>query len=143
MEDGVLKGKDGKPFTCMLTTYLMSIAKFKYLEYVRDHPHVELYADNKKGNSDTNDAEDNNYINMLYGDEETIQLEIIAEILSHMSPRCNEILVKFYYEEKKLETIMNEIQSIKSKDALKTKKHKCMENLRTSVNNMYHQYLNH
>jgi hypothetical protein len=143
VEDGVLKGKDGEPFTSLLTTYLMSIAKFNYLEYVRDHPHIEQYADNTNGNIGEDGIEDNDYINMLYGDEETIQLEIIADILSHMSPRCNEILVKFYYEEKKLETIMSEIGSISSKDSLKTKKHKCMENLRTSANNMYHQYLNH
>jgi hypothetical protein len=140
VEDGVLKGKDSKPFTSLLTTYLMSIAKFNYLEFVRDHPHIEQYEDNMK--VDDTEGYDYGNMNMLYGDKETIQLEIIADILSHMSPRCNEILVKFYYEEKKLETIMAEIQSISSKDALKTKKHKCIENLRASANNIYQQYLN-
>jgi DNA-directed RNA polymerase specialized sigma24 family protein len=143
VEDGVLKGKDGKPFTSLLTTYFMSIAKFNYLEYVRDHPHVVLYEDNKNRDTGDNDVEGNDYIDMVYDDAENIQLEIIADILSHMSPRCNEILVKFYYEEMKLETIMDTIKSIGSKDSLKTKKHKCMEYLRTSANNIYNQYLNH
>lgn len=37
VEDGMLKGKEGMPFTGKLTTYFMGIAKNKYREWVRDH----------------------------------------------------------------------------------------------------------
>lgn len=139
VEEGVLKGKDGQPLSCTLTTYFMRIAKIKYLEFVRSHPlHISL-DDNV---SDT-DVDRDEYIDLLYGREEDIQLQIIADCISHMSARCNEILVKFYYEEKDLDTILVEIPSIESKNALKTKKFKCMEALREAVNTIYNNYLNH
>lgn len=37
VEDGVLKGPDGKPFKSALTTYLFSIASNKYKEWCRDN----------------------------------------------------------------------------------------------------------
>lgn len=51
-----------------------------------------------------------------------MMLEIIADIISHMSPRCSQILTKFYYEEKKLEIILKEMPTIESYAALKTKR---------------------
>ena len=36
-KDGLLYGKNGKPFTSTLTTYFMAIARLKYLEWVRGH----------------------------------------------------------------------------------------------------------
>ena len=82
------------------------------------------------------------YINMLYDSEDNNMLDIIADIISHMSKRCNEILSKFYYEEKDLDTILQEIPTIESKNALKSKKHKCMESLRSSAKELYLKYLN-
>ena len=82
------------------------------------------------------------YINMLYDSEDNKMLDIIADVISHMSERCCEILSKFYYEEKDLDTILFEIPTIGSKNALKTKKHKCMELLRNSAKNIYCNYLN-
>jgi hypothetical protein len=87
-----------------------------------------------------NEAE---YMDMLYDDRENVQLEIIADIISRMSERCYEILSKFYYEGKDLDRILIEIPSVESKNALKTKKHKCMETLRTSANETYKRYLNY
>ena len=37
VEDGVLKGKNGEPFTSTLTTYFMGIARLKFLEWTRQH----------------------------------------------------------------------------------------------------------
>ena len=79
---------------------------------------------------------------MLYDSEENTMLDIIADIISQMSERCREILSKFYYEEKDLDTILSEVSTIDSKDALKTKKHKCMESLRKSAKDIYNRYLN-
>ena len=82
------------------------------------------------------------YADMLYDSEENTMLDIIADIISQMSERCREILSKFYYEEKDLDTILSEVSTIDSKDALKTKKHKCMESLSKLAKDIYNRYLN-
>ena len=142
VEDGIVMGKDNKPLNGSILTYFMSIARNKYLEYGREHP---VYADPETELGRLLRAEGfdpNEYIDMLYDSGENLMLEIIADVISHMSERCCEILSKFYYEEKDLDTILLEIPTIDSKNALKTKKHKCMEALRTSAKKIYHNYLN-
>ncbi len=140
--DGRVMGKNGEPLRGSLLTYFMGIARIKYLEWGREHPvhtdpETEMGRKIKKEGFDTR-----HYINMLYDSDDNKMLDIIADIISHMSERCSEILSKFYYEEKDLDTILLEIPTIDSKNALKTKKHKCMESLRTSARNIYHNYLN-
>lgn len=142
VSDGRVMGKNNEPLSGSILTYFMGIARIKYLEWVREHP---TYADpetemGRKIKEEGFDAQQ--YINMLYDSEDNKMLDIIADVISHMSERCCEILSKFYYEEKDLDTILLEIPTIGSKNALKTKKHKCMESLRTSARNIYHNYLN-
>lgn len=136
-------GKNGIPLSGSIRTYFMGIAKLKYLEWVREHPY---YADpeTEMGQKIREEGfDESEYMQMLYGDSETVQLEVIADIISHMSERCYEILTKFYYEDKDLDTILKEIPTMISKNALKTKKHKCMESLRASANETYKRYLNY
>ena len=142
VSDGRVMGKNNEPLSGSILTYFMGIARFKYLEWGREHPpYVDLETENGgKTKNERFDAQQ--YINMLYDSEDNKMLDIIADVISHMSERCREILSKFYYEEKDLDTILLEIPTIDSKNALKTKKHKCMESLRTSAKNIYHNYLN-
>lgn len=142
VEDGIVMGKDNKPLNGSILTYFMSIARNKYLEYGREHP---VYADPETESGYLLCAEGfdpNKDIDLLYDSDENVMLDIIADILSHMSPRCSQILTKFYYEEKKLETILKEMPTIESYDALKTKKNKCMNNLRQSAREIYKRKLN-
>lgn len=141
VDDGIVMGKDAKPLNGSILTYFMSIARNKYLEYVREHP---VYTDpetelgrllRKEG------FNPNEYTDMLYDSGENMMLEIIADIISHMSPRCSQILTKFYYEEKKLEIILKEMPTIESYAALKTKKNKCMNMLRKSAREIYYRKL--
>ena len=139
IEDGVLKGKNGKPFTSSLTTYFMGIAKLKYKEWVRDHPigpHIEPENGKKLGIKSDEDL----YRDILYDEGETAMLSIIADCISRMSERCNQILTLFYYEEKSLDEILDIIPSYKSKNALKTEKNKCMNTLRESANAIYKRF---
>ena len=140
-EDNVVKGKDDKPLSGSIRTYFMGIARLKYLEWYREHP---LSADpetemGKKIRS--HGFDESEYLDMLYGDSVNTQLEILSDLISNMSERCYEILTKFYYEDKDLDKILEEIPSIESKNSLKTKKHKCMENLREVANETYNRYL--
>lgn len=136
VEDGVLRGKEGKAFTGKLTTYFMKIAKLKYLEWVKETTFVP-YTD-----------EEMTKLRQLYKDlvfddgqdDDEAKYRIIEECVSHMSERCCQILTMFYYERKTLDQIMDELPSFSEKDALKTAKYKCMQKLHDSANAIYNQY---
>ena len=81
-------------------------------------------------------------ITWLYDSDDETMLEIIADCISKMSKQCNQILTMFYYEEKTLDDIMTELSTFESKNALKTRKYKCMEELRKSAKSIYRRYLN-
>ena len=98
VEDGIVMGKDNKPLNGSILTYFMSIARNKYLEYGREHP---VYADpeTELGRLLRKEGFDpNEYIDMLYDSGENLKIDIIADVISHMSPRCSQILTKFYPE---------------------------------------------
>ena len=136
VEDGELRGKEGKAFTGKLTTYFMSIAKLKYLEWVRKTTFVPYTTDEITTLTDL-------YKDLLFDDsldEDEVKFRIIEECISHMSERCSQILTKFYYEMKTLDQIMEELTTFISKDALKTAKYKCMQTLHESANSIYNRY---
>lgn len=131
VSEGRVMGKNDEPSTSSILTFFISIAKNKYREWARKNPsYVDIDTSKKQ------------YADMLYDSEDNKMLEIISDVISHMSEQCSKILSKFYYEEKDLDTILMEIPTITSKNALKTKKYKCMESLRNSANNIYSNYLN-
>ena len=140
VKDGILMGKDGKPLKGCLLTYFMGIAKFKYLEFVRENP-IKPNLDSLLNKE--NEYSKNELISIMYGHTDNIQLDIISDLLSKMSERCREILTKFYYEEKNLDRILIEIPSITTKEALKTRKHKCLTTLKETANSIYKNYLNY
>ena len=139
VEDGELKGKDGDAFSGKLTTFFMSIARLKYLEWVRKNLH--LYTDEEEERC-RRKQEIELYKTLLYDRNDETMLEIIADCISKMSKQCDQIITMFYYEEKTLDDIMIELKTFDSKDALKTRKYKCMEELRHSAKQIYHRYLN-
>ncbi len=154
VEDGVLKGKNGEPFTSNLTTYLMSIAKNNNKELVRDINKDKLIGDFTP-HTTKNDCDDDGYTIIdtvaseplcespfLDSSYEMVMREIVADTIANMSERCSQILKLFYYEEMKLDRIMDELKSFTSKDALKTAKNKCMDKLKVAAREKYRNYLN-
>lgn len=142
VEDDIVMGKGNEPLSGSILTYFMSIARNRYLEYGRENP---VYADPRTELGRLLREEGfnpNEYIDMLYDSNENMMLEIIADVISHMSPRCSQILTKYYYEEKKLEVLLQEMPTITSYDALKTKKNKCLNTLRKSAKEIYKRKLN-
>lgn len=130
VEDDVLMGKDGKPITCTLTTYLMAIAKRKYMEYVRDVRKAQRHKDL---------ANAERMAIAVYESADTERIDVIADCIGHMSERCCQILTLFWYQEMTLDEIMKALPTFSSKDALKTEKYKCMERLRKAANDRYQQ----
>lgn len=138
-ENGEVRGKNGEPLSGKLTTYFMGIAKLKYLEWARHNLRGPI-AINEERRRKRQEME--LFKDILYDEETEMMHEFIAECISHMSERCNQILTMFYYEEKTLDDIIIEIPTFESKNALKTAKYKCMETLRNSAKSIYHRYLN-
>lgn len=139
VENGILKGKEGKAFTGKLTTYLMGIARLKYLEWTRENSSGEHCADEE---IQQREQELEQYRKYLYDSDDEWMIDIISDCISHMSERCNEILTRYYYEEKSLDDIMLELPTFASKNALKTAKYKCLESLRESARFVYSRYVN-
>ena len=153
VKDGVLMGKDGKPFEGKLTTYLMSVAKYNNLELVRDVKKMIYYEDLKPQNKKADCDDDMNIINaipsepieespFLVPSDELVMREMLSELIANMSEVCSQILTMFYYKEMKLDNIMEVLPSFSSKDALKTAKNKCMSKLKLAANKKYNDYLN-
>ena len=142
-EGGVIRSKDGAKLNCSIQTYFMGIARLKYLEWVKQYP-LSIDINTEMGRLIKNKGfDEERYLDELYGDSDNIQLDIIGDLIPSLSARCYEIISKYYYEGKNLDRILKEIPSIESKNALKTKKHKCMENLRVLANEIYNRYLHY
>ena len=140
-EEGLVYGKDGRPLNGSIRTYFMGIARLKYFEWIHDHPLCPSLETESGHSTIYGDYDVNAGYEGLCGDDENAKSEIVANLMSRMSTRCTEILSKFYYEGKDLDRIMLEMPSIESKNALKTKKHKCMDSLRKVATEAYQQYL--
>lgn len=140
--NGTVMGRDNAPLKCSILTYFMGIARIKYKEWVRDKP----YYTNDEGSMERfqhkEGIDEQEYVSILYESDANDMFNIVADVIAHMSERCSQILSKFYYEKKDLDTILTEISTINTKEALKSKKHKCMESLRISARNIYNTYLN-
>lgn len=137
VEDDVLKGRDGSEFRCSLTTYFMGIARLKYLEWTRQNKSHGNIDDDERyiyGNAEEL------YTEILYDMEDTSMTDIISDCISRLSTGCTQIMTLFYYKEKSLDEIMIEVPTYKSKDALKTAKYKCMQNLKKCATSTYERF---
>ena len=132
-QDGQVMGRQGEPFKGSIRSYFMSVAKNKFREWTRGTL--------KDTPIDPNGLSGDDYTEDVFTDEKKMMRDIVADVLAAMSERCREILVKFYYEEKTLDSILQEIPSIQTKDALKTKKNKCMNSIRETSNSIYERCL--
>ena len=132
--DGRIMG-NGAPLNCSLTTYFMSVARNKYLEFVRSgitDRHISKVSVSDMFENDEHFVDD-----WLDDDYENAMYEVLSDSISVMPPRCSQILTKFYYENKKLDEMLCEMPSYTSKDALKSNKNRCLERLRTYALSLY------
>lgn len=138
VKDGVVTGKEEKPLTCSLMTYMMSIAELKYKEITRQNEREDRFADLEARNSRLfrEPAEQNDW---SPDDERAGKLEAISDCIAVMSERCRQILTLFYAENKKLDEMLSLLPTFTSKDALKTAKNKCMAKLRATSKGLYEE----
>lgn len=111
---------NNRKMTASLNTYLLSIAKNRNHEIIREEePYVP-------GNNISADKEDSGY-------EESSSEWIVDMCVDALPPRCKNILTLFYYERKTLDEILEIRNENQSKDGLKTGKSKCMRLLKDRI----------
>lgn len=142
VSEGKVVGKEGKPFTAALTTYLMNVAKLKNLEHARESVDFVLLEDLGIKNPKLTEEK---FMDILLNDSNAdwddstpdYQYEAMMEAMSTISERCRQILTSFYFQEMKLDAILSQLPSFQSKDALKTAKNKCMDKLKKTAMAIY------
>jgi hypothetical protein len=111
-----------------LHTYLMSIAKYKNFEILRE---TELFGDDEPSTNETDFEEE---------PPEISAEGIVALMVNSLPQRCKEILTLFYYEQKTLDEILAIREENTSKDGLKSGKSKCMTQLKSKILVEFNKY---
>lgn len=111
-----------------LLGYFMRIVKNKYLEMF--HSNKYIIPINEVITSTNEDIIEELYWNE---DPEVEKDRIVSQCLLSLPKSCLEILTKFYYEKKTLEQILEERPENNSYDGLKSRKSKCMTNLKKRI----------
>ena len=117
-----------------MATFLLAIAKNKYREYARGNQNFGL---------DDNANYVSNVLEEVIGNEDdsyNLKIEIVMDCLAQMPKGCRKLLTMFYYEEKNLDAMLEELSQYSSKDALKSGKSKCLNTLRKKVTTLFVQY---
>lgn len=120
--------KNGDNVIPDLLGYFMRIVKNKYLEMFHSGKYVLPLNDVVTSSNEDFFAE-------LYWDEDpNVEKDrIVSKCLLSLPKSCIEILTKFYYEKKSLEQIFEERPENNSYDGLKSRKSKCMANLKKKI----------
>lgn len=112
--------------------YFMRIVKNKYLEMFYGGKYVMSLNDVVTSSNEDFFAE-------LYWDEDpdVEKDRIVSQCLLSLPKSCLEILTMFYYEKKSLEQILEERPENNSYDGLKSRKSKCMINLKKRITELF------
>ncbi|MBP5476159.1 MAG: sigma-70 family RNA polymerase sigma factor [Paludibacteraceae bacterium] len=107
--------------TCRLSTYVITIGIHRHLAATRQtDKFVPLDTEQHSGLQDMPDD----------GIYDTERENAIARAVEQMTEPCNTLLRLFYYENKDMESIAQEM-NYPSADAAKTQKYRCMQKLKT------------
>ena len=124
--------KDGRllQLTSTLKTYLFQIGRNQAISLVKKL---------NKMNSDE-EVRDDGWDDEDIDDIEDVQAKkslILRKAVDMLSESCRKIMKLFYFEMKKLDEILYLLDDYSSKDALKTKKYKCMKRLEKLVKDTF------
>ena len=124
--------KKGDNIVPDLLGYFMRIVKNKYLEMLHSGKYVITVNE-----AVTSSNED--FFDELYWDDdpEVEKDRIVSSSLLSLPKSCLDILTKFFYENKTLEQILEEREENTSYDGLKTRKSKCMNNLKKKISESF------
>ncbi|MFT0504456.1 RNA polymerase sigma factor [Bacteroides thetaiotaomicron] len=103
----------------------VEMLRFRHNQYLRKKE-VGLQYMEQLLNDNVDDADRTTYIGEL-------KSKIVAECVKSLPDSCYKIISLFYYEQKNYDEIMEISDNYTSKDALKTRKYKCMEQLQKRI----------
>lgn len=122
------QGRSGIVDVADLTGYFMRIVKNKYMEVLRDGKHIAPLNESISAN------EADEMLELYFdGDVEVEKDRIVSQCLLSLPKSCVEILTMFYYERKTLDEILALRPENSSYDGLKSRKAKCMANLKARI----------
>ncbi len=128
--DGIVHvtSKKGDSIIPDMLGYFMRIVKNKYLEMFHSGKYVIPINEVVTSSND-------DFFEELYWDEDpdVEKDRIVSQCLLSLPKSCLEILTMFYYEKKSLEQILEERPENNSYDGLKSRKSKCMTNLKKRI----------
>lgn len=112
--------------------YFMRIVKNKYLEMFHSGKYVIPINEVVTSSND-------DFFEELYWDEDpdVEKDRIVSQCLLSLPKSCLEVLTMFYYEKKSLEQILEERPENNSYDGLKSRKSKCMTNLKKRISESF------
>lgn len=139
-DDGLIYrlNRNGRPqrLLCTLQQFLVGIARNDYQEWVRH--------DTLNGHDMLDDRE---MVTDVIGEifpylsNKQWREQIVAACVEELSPRCRDILTKFYYRSMKFEDILlSRGDERMSRNGLKSSKYKCMERLKGKVMHLFDVY---
>lgn len=123
-----VKSKKGDSIIPDMLGYFMRIVKNKYLEMFHGGKYVIPI------NEVVTSSEDNFFEELYWDEDPDVEKDrIVSQCLLSLPKSCLEILTMFYYEKKSLEQILEERPGNNSYDGLKSRKSKCMTNLKKRI----------
>ena len=111
-----------------LQGYLYTISKNKWMDYLRSKQYKKTVAVSKLKHFEPSD---NGYETKNDDILKENRLEGIMEVFKTMGNPCKELLTTFYFEQKSLRDIADELQI--EENTARNKKYRCMEKLRELV----------
>lgn len=129
----IWKTEETRKLNCSLLTYFMSIAKNTYLAKALTKRDISM-TDWKAMKIKETSYEESLRIDSNNAPTKNIKDEILDNCIDSMPKRCRQILTMFYWDALSLDEILEKIEDISTKDALKTKKSKCMVTLENRIN---------
>lgn len=103
-----------------ISTYLFGIGKFMIFQKLKK----------EKKTFSKDDFSNLEYVDEDYNEEENnIQIILLQKALNKIGGQCKKVLQLFYYEEKNLDEIQEEL-GYSSKDVLKSQKSRCLKQLK-------------
>ncbi len=106
-----------------LSTYLFGIGKFMIFQKFKKNEQIHIADD-----LESIEVEDD-----LYSEDDIdSQVRLLQKGLDKLGEQCKKVLLLFYYEEKKLDEIQEQL-GYTSKDVLKSQKSRCLKQLKELI----------
>ncbi len=111
-----------------LIGYLYTIAKNKWMDFLRSKEYKKTVVSSTLNNFNISDSGSENNDDDILKEN---RLQDVMQVFKHLGSSCKSLLMKFYFEKKSMDTIAEELQLDTA--STRNKKYRCMQKLRALV----------